>query len=192
MYFHKKCRLPIHAFSAPCYTSHTGLTAFQRSQAGSIRRKTGLTRDRFCYKYSTQLHCTGWRRTSTWWTSWSRTTLLSDLRPSWDIMDWVKAIPTHMVSAGCGVQRQEQLQVLHSNQTWLKLIFSDWDHQIKSFVKKWFDLKFFAQFANDLSAHDLDHSLILCTLANSFLLLLDYFPKNLTLQAAGTPSRCIG
>ena len=114
MYFHKKCRLPFHAFSAPCYTSHTGLTAFQRSQAGSIRRKTGLTRDRFCYKYSTQLHCTGWR-TSTWRTSWSRTTLLSYLRHHGLGQGDPDSHGKCRLILFCGAQRQEQLQVLHSN-----------------------------------------------------------------------------
>ena len=46
-------------------------------------------------------------------------------------------------------------------QTWLKLIFPEWDHPIKSLLKKWFDWKFFAHSANDLFAHDLVHSLIL-------------------------------
>ena len=90
-------------------------TAPRRRQAGSIRRKTGLTRDRFCYKYSTQLHCTGWRRTSTWRTSWSRTTLLSDLRHHGLGQGDPDSHGKCRLILFCGVQRQEQLQVLHSN-----------------------------------------------------------------------------
>ena len=47
------------------------------------------------------------------------------------------------------------------SQTWLKISLSDLDHQIRSLLKKWFDLKIFAHNATDLFALNLDHLLIL-------------------------------
>ena len=117
MYFHKKRRLPLHPFSAPCYTSHTGLTAFQRSQAGSIRRKTARPYPQETGSVTNTAH--------------SCIALVEEERQLGELLvvEWLDTILRHhglgqgdpdshgkcRLILFFGVQLQEQLQVLHSN-----------------------------------------------------------------------------